>query len=120
MSNVSAEGRYKVIGVLAVGVLILALFALLQAARLAQVVGRATPYERVRTLLVRRMNVEEKAITPKADLTQLLQSGGLNRQEFVQALSEEFGLDIPEEEAASFVTVQNVTDYVARQKRSHP
>ena len=112
MSLVSAQGRYKVIGVLCIAVFVMAALVLSHVFRFASVVGRADTFNRVKTIMVRRLSVNEEKVTPQASLETDFKSEGLNRAEFVTALQEEFEMDIPDEDAEKFVRVQDAVNYI--------
>jgi acyl carrier protein len=71
-------------------------------------------FERVKKVVVEQLSVEASQITPTASFTQDLGADSLDTVELVMALEEEFGLEIPEEEAEKIQTIQQAVDYLEK------
>jgi len=72
----------------------------------------STTLERVKKVVVDQLSVEEGLVTPQASFTQDLGADSLDTVELVMAFEEEFGCDIPDEEAEKISTVQDAVDYI--------
>ena len=59
-----------------------------------------------------QLNVNEEQITPQASFLNDLGADSLDTVELVMALEEEFGTEIPDEEAEKITTVQQAVDYI--------
>ena len=68
--------------------------------------------DRVKKIIVSQLNVSEEQVTPEASFIDDLGAGLLDQVELVMALEEEFGTEIPEEEAEKLQTVGSVISYV--------
>ena len=68
--------------------------------------------ERVKKVVVEQLSVEEALITPEASFTTDLGADSLDIVELVMAFEEEFGCEIPDEEAEKIATVQDAVDYI--------
>jgi acyl carrier protein len=68
--------------------------------------------ERVKEIIVEQLGVEEDAVKPEASFINDLGADSLDTVELVMALEEEFGTEIPDEEAEKITTVQQAIDYV--------
>ena len=68
--------------------------------------------EKVKQIIVEQLGVDEGEVTPKASFVDDLGADSLDTVELVMALEDEFGLDIPDEEAEKIKTVQNAIDYI--------
>ena len=68
--------------------------------------------DRVKKIIVSQLNVSEDQVTPAASFIDDLGADSLDQVELVMALEEEFGTEIPEEEAEKLQTVGAVIDYV--------
>ena len=68
--------------------------------------------ERVRKVVSEQLGVEESTITPQASFTADLGADSLDTVELVMAFEEEFGCDIPDEEAEKIATVQDAVNYI--------
>ncbi len=71
-----------------------------------------TTEERVKNILVDQLGVERQNIKPNASLVDDLGADSLDIVELVMAMEEEFGLEIPDEQAEKIKTVGDVIRYV--------
>ncbi|MEB3245025.1 MAG: acyl carrier protein [Vampirovibrionales bacterium] len=70
--------------------------------------------DRVKKVVMEQLSVEPAQIVPTASFTQDLGADSLDTVELVMALEEEFGLEIPEEEAEKIQTIQQAVDYIEK------
>ena len=68
--------------------------------------------ERVKKVVVDQLSVDENLVTPQASFTGDLGADSLDTVELVMAFEEEFGCEIPDEEAEKIATVQDAVDYI--------
>ena len=68
--------------------------------------------ERVKKVVVEQLSVDESAVTPEASFTADLGADSLDTVELVMAFEEEFGCEIPDEEAEKIQTVQDAVNYI--------
>jgi acyl carrier protein len=68
--------------------------------------------EQVRALIAKQLEVEEGKVVPEASLIDDLGADSLDAVELVMAIEEEFGLEIPDEEAEQLQRVGEVIRYV--------
>ncbi|MFP6893932.1 MAG: acyl carrier protein [Opitutales bacterium] len=71
--------------------------------------------DRVKKIIRDQLNVTDEQITPEANFIDDLGADSLDQVELVMALEEEFGKDIPEEEAEKLQTVGSVIEYIDSQ-----
>ena len=71
--------------------------------------------DRVKKIIRDQLNVTDEQITPEASFMDDLGADSLDQVELVMALEEEFGKDIPEEEAENLQTVGEVVKYIDSQ-----
>ena len=71
--------------------------------------------DRVKKIIRDQLNVTDEQITPEASFIDDLGADSLDQVELVMALEEEFGKDIPEEEAEKLQTVGSVIKYIDSQ-----
>jgi acyl carrier protein len=70
--------------------------------------------ERVKKVVIEQLNVEEDQVKPEANFQQDLGADSLDTVELVMALEEEFGCEIPDEDAEKIATIQDAVNYVER------
>ena len=68
--------------------------------------------ERVRKVVVEQLSVDAALVTEEASFTGDLGADSLDTVELVMAFEEEFGCEIPDEEAEKIATVQDAVDYI--------
>lgn len=66
----------------------------------------------VKKIIEEKLSVNADQITNDAKFAEDLKADSLDTVELVMALEDEFGLDIPDEEAEKIKTVQNAIDYI--------
>jgi acyl carrier protein len=69
--------------------------------------------DKVKKIIEEKLSVNADQITNDARFAEDLKADSLDTVELVMALEDEFGLDIPDEEAEKIKTVQNAIDYIA-------
>jgi acyl carrier protein len=67
---------------------------------------------KVKKIIEEKLSVNADQITNDARFAEDLKADSLDTVELVMALEDEFGLDIPDEEAEKIKTVQNAIDYI--------
>ncbi|RMG91554.1 MAG: acyl carrier protein [Zetaproteobacteria bacterium] len=60
-----------------------------------------------------QLNVDESEISPDSSFVDDLGADSLDTVELVMAFEEEFGIEIPDEDAEKIQSVQNAIDYIA-------
>lgn len=68
--------------------------------------------ERVKHIVVEQLGVKEDEVKNESSFIDDLGADSLDTVELVMALEEEFGCEIPDEEAEKITTVQQAIDYV--------
>ena len=68
--------------------------------------------ERVKKIVGGQLGVDEEELTPDASFVDDLGADSLDTVEMVMAFEEEFGIEIPDEDAEKIITVQNSVDYI--------
>lgn len=77
----------------------------------------ASVFERLRTLIVEQLGVEEQQVLPTASFVDDLNADSLDLVELIMSMEEEFGkngqtLEISDEDAEKILTVQDAVDYL--------
>lgn len=68
--------------------------------------------ERVQAIIVEQLGVDEKEVTESASFIDDLGADSLDTVELVMAFEEEFGIDIPDEDAEEITTVADAVRYI--------
>jgi acyl carrier protein len=68
--------------------------------------------DRVKKIIVEQLGVEEDLVTPEASFVDDLGADSLDTVELVMALEEEFGIEIPDEEAEKITRVKEAITYL--------
>jgi acyl carrier protein len=77
----------------------------------------ATLEEKVKKIIIDQLGVDEAEVTPEAKFIDDLGADSLDTVELVMALEEEFGIEIPDEEAEKIGTVQDAIAYIRDHKK---
>ncbi|MEI7732151.1 MAG: acyl carrier protein [Verrucomicrobiota bacterium] len=73
--------------------------------------------QRVKEIIVEQLGVNPDQVTPDAKFIEDLGADSLDTVELVMALEEEFGNEIPDEEAEKLQSVGDVIKYVEESKK---
>jgi acyl carrier protein len=68
--------------------------------------------EKVKGIIVEQLGVEEDEVTLEASFTDDLGADSLDIVELVMAFEEEFGIEIPDEEAEKISNVREAVEYI--------
>ncbi len=69
-------------------------------------------FEKVKSIIVDQLGVEESEVTPEASFVDDLGADSLDIVELVMAFEEQFGLEIPDEDAEKISTVADAVRYI--------
>ena len=72
--------------------------------------------DRVKAIIVEQLGVNPEQVVPEAKFVEDLGADSLDTVELVMALEEEFGAEIPDEEAEKLSTVSQATSYIENLK----
>ena len=68
--------------------------------------------EKITEIIVEQLGVKPEEVTPEASFIDDLGADSLDTVELVMALEEEFGIEIPDEEAEKIQTVGDAIKYI--------
>src|SRR4026208_2367239 len=68
--------------------------------------------DKVKSIIVEQPAVAEEEVTPDASLVHGLGAGSLDVVELVMAFEEEFGIEIPDEDAEKITRVKEAVEYI--------
>jgi acyl carrier protein len=72
----------------------------------------AVDFEKIKKIIVDQLGVDESEVTLRASFVDDLGADSLDTVELVMALEEEFGIEIPDEDAEKLLTVEDVINYI--------
>lgn len=70
-----------------------------------------TTFEKIRGIIMEQLSVDESMVTIDTNLMKDLEADSLDAVEIIMAIEEEFGIEIPDEEAEKFQTVNDIVKY---------
>ena len=73
--------------------------------------------DRVKKIVVEHLGVDEGKVTDNASFIDDLGADSLDTVELVMALEEEFGVEIPDEDAEKITRVKEATEYITANKK---
>ena len=67
---------------------------------------------KINSIIVDKLGVDENKITATAHFIEDLGADSLDTVELIMQFEEDFGIEIPDEDAEKILTVQNAYDYI--------
>ncbi len=69
---------------------------------------------KVREMIAKQLDLDIKEVNPEASFLEDLGADSLDVVELIMQMEEEFGLQIPDEDAEKIKTVQDAIDYIKK------
>ncbi|HEX6912984.1 MAG TPA: acyl carrier protein [Longimicrobium sp.] len=73
---------------------------------------------KVKEIIINELGVDAEKVTPEASFVEDLGADSLDTVELVMAFEEEFGMEIPDEEAEKLRTVGDAISYISSNSQS--
>ena len=73
-------------------------------------------YDKVKEVIIDKLGVEESSIVSDAHFVNDLGADSLDTVELIMEFEEEFGIEIPDEDAENITTVGSAVDYIDKIK----
>ena len=73
-------------------------------------------FDKVKEVVIDKLGVEDDKIVSAASFVDDLGADSLDTVELIMQLEEEFGIEIPDEDAEAITTVQAAVDYIEKNK----
>ena len=74
--------------------------------------------QKVKDIIINELGVDAEKVTPEASFVEDLGADSLDTVELVMAFEEEFGMEIPDEEAEKLQTVGDAIKYIQEHANS--
>ena len=74
--------------------------------------------DKVKSIIVEQLGVDEEEVTLDASFVDDLGADSLDTVELVMAFEEEFGIEIPDEEAEKITSVKEAVEYIDAHAKS--
>jgi acyl carrier protein len=74
--------------------------------------------ERLKKIIAEQLGVDEADVVPQASFTDDLKADSLDLVEMIMSLEEEFGVEIPDEDAEKILTVKDALVYIDQKMQS--
>jgi len=72
-------------------------------------------FNKIKEIIVEQLGVEESAVTLDTNLMKDLEADSLDAVEIIMAIEDNFGIEIPDEDAEKFQMVGDLVKYVEEQ-----
>ena len=69
-------------------------------------------FDKVKALIVEQLDVDADIVTLDTDILKDLEADSLDAVEVILGVEEEFGIEIPDEDAEGFAKVRDIVEYV--------
>ncbi|MBQ4466610.1 MAG: acyl carrier protein [Firmicutes bacterium] len=73
-------------------------------------------FDKIKEIIMEQLQVEESEITMDTNLMKDLSADSLDAVEIIMAIEDEYGIEIPDEEAENIQTVQDLVRFVEENK----
>lgn len=73
-------------------------------------------FDKIKEIIVEQLQVDEDEITLETNLMKDLSADSLDAVEIIMAIEDEYGFEIPDEEAEKMQTVQDLVNFVEENK----
>ena len=73
-------------------------------------------FDKVKEVVIDKLGVEDDKVVSEASFIDDLGADSLDTVELIMQLEEEFGIEIPDEDAETITTVQAAVDYIDKNK----
>ena len=73
-------------------------------------------FDEIKDIIIDKLQVDESEVTMDTNLMKDLSADSLDAVEIIMAIEEEYGIEIPDEDAETFQTVGDLVRYVEENK----
>ena len=69
-------------------------------------------FDKIKEIIAEQLNIDKDNITADTHLMKDLEADSLDAVEIIMAIEEEYGIEIPDEEAETFQSIGDIVKYV--------
>lgn len=69
-------------------------------------------FEKIREIIVDQLGVSEESVNIETNLMKDLEADSLDAVEIIMAIEDEYGIEVPDEDAEKFQVVSDIVKYV--------
>ena len=69
-------------------------------------------FDEIKDIIIEQLQVDESEVTMDTNLMKDLSADSLDAVEIIMAIEEEYGIEVPDEEAEKFATIGDIVKYV--------
>ncbi len=73
-------------------------------------------FEEVKKVLIKQLKLKDVQVLPESRFKEDLGADSIDTLQLLMTIEEDYGIMIPDEKLSSFVTVQDIVDYLERRK----
>lgn len=73
-------------------------------------------FDKIRDIIIEQLQVDESEVNMDTNLMKDLSADSLDAVEIIMAIEDTFGIEIPDEDAEKFQTVEDLVKYVEENK----
>ncbi len=73
-------------------------------------------FDTVKKIIVEQLDVDAEAVTMDAEIMKDLEADSLDAVEIILAVEEEYGIEIPDEDAEKLSSVSDIVNYIEEHK----
>jgi len=74
-------------------------------------------FDKIKEIVIEKLGVEESKVTVDAKFIDHLGADSLDTVELIMQFEEEFGIEIPDEDAENLLSVKQAVDYITKKLR---
>ena len=75
-------------------------------------------FEEVKAVLIKQLKLKDVQVLPESRFKEDLGADSIDTLQLLMTIEEDYGIVIPDEKLTTFVTVQDIVDYLEKQKKN--
>ena len=75
-------------------------------------------FEEVKAVLIKQLKLKDVQVLPESSFKEDLGADSIDTLQLLMTIEEDYGITIPDEKLTSFVTVQDIVDYLEKLQKN--